>query len=94
MGRFVFRNCYNKPKCHHVAERLVNLMYSPEDSSSLLPLNVASIFEMVVSHSAFLPTIFSNTSTEVKGSVHLLLLESYHVVNEVFLLFINFCCTK
>lgn len=82
--RFTIRYCYNKPAFHLLAERLVTLLYRPEDSSCSLPLNIASIFEMLVSHSAFLPTIFSNTSTHLKG-LGCLLLESNSCYQRSFL---------
>ena len=32
-----------------------------------MPLTIAEVHEMVVSHSAFLPSILDRTSTDVKG---------------------------
>ena len=32
-----------------------------------MPLKIAEVYEMVVSHSAFLPSMLGKTSTDVKG---------------------------
>jgi len=32
-----------------------------------MPLKIAELYEMVVTHSAFLPSMLSRTSTDVKG---------------------------
>jgi len=49
-------------------ERLVTLLYPLNcEEVDLMPLKIAEVYEMVVSHSAFLPSMLGKTSTDVKG---------------------------
>jgi len=49
-------------------ERLIVVLYPPGcELIDALPLKLAELYEMIMSHSAFVPTMLSKTSADVKG---------------------------
>jgi len=60
---------YTNAKFLELLERLYAVLYPSLDSVSVdtLPLLLSQVYEMVVSHSAFVPSMLSKTSTDVKG---------------------------
>jgi len=62
------RRHYTESTYLQLLERLVAVLYPLNcDQADLMPLKIAELYEMVVTHSAFLPSMLSSTSADVKG---------------------------
>ena len=67
--------CYLLSRRHYVdvaylqlLERLMTVLYPLScEERNLMPMKIAEVYEMIVSHSAFLPSVLGTTSTDVKG---------------------------
>jgi len=66
--RVFCRRHYTEAKFLQLMEKLVTVLYpsSCELTDSLCP-KLVDVYEMIVSHSAFLPVMLSKTDPEVKG---------------------------
>jgi len=62
------RHYYTDDKFLELIQRLLTVLYPSDcDLSDWLPLKFVEMYEMIVSHSAFLPTMLSKTAADVKG---------------------------